>query len=76
MIIPFWAAQNPSLWKSHFPVFFFAFSFLGNFFSYGRDHDMGGGFTLYTTILHCNLWNRRESFLGLSECRGFLEVLS
>ena len=37
---------------------------------------MGGGYTLSTTILHYNYWKRRESFLGLSECRGFLEVLS
>ena len=36
---------------------------------------MGGGYTLSTTILHCNYWKRRGSFLGLSECRGFLEVL-
>ena len=36
---------------------------------------MGGGYTLSTTILHYNFWKRRGSFLGLSECRGFLEVL-
>ena len=35
---------------------------------------MGGGYTLCTTILHHNFWKRRGSFLGLSECRGFLEV--
>ena len=35
---------------------------------------MGGGYTLSTTILHYNFWKRRGSFLGLSECRGFLEV--
>ena len=75
MIVPFWVAQNPWLWKSHFPGFFFAFSFLGNFLSSGRGHDVGGGYTLSTTILHYNFWKRRGSFLGLSECRGFLEVL-
>ena len=75
MIIPFWAAQNPSLWISHFPEFFFAFSFLGNFLSSGRGHEMGSGYTLSTTILHYYFWKRRGSFLGLSECRGFLEVL-
>lgn len=75
MIVPFWAAQNPSLWISHFPEFFFAFSFLGNFLSSGRGHAMGGGYTLSTTILHYNFWKRRGSFLGLSECRGFIEVL-
>ena len=75
MIIPFWAAQNPSLWISHFPEFFFAFPFLGNFLSSGRGHEMGSGYTLSTTILHYNFWKRRGSFLGLSECRGFLEVL-
>ena len=36
---------------------------------------MGGGYTLSTTILHYNFWKRRGSFLGLSECRGFIEVL-
>ena len=40
-----------------------------------RGHAMGGGYTLSTTILHYNFWKRRGSFLGLSECRGFLEVL-
>ena len=33
------------------------------------------GYTLSTTILHYNIWKRRRSFLGLSECRGFIEVL-
>ena len=36
---------------------------------------MGSGYTLSTTILHYNIWKRRRSFLGLSECRGFIEVL-
>ena len=75
MIVPFGAAQNTWLWKSHFPEFFFAFSFLGNFLSSGRGHAMGGGYTLSTTILHYNFWKRWWSFLGLLECRGFLEVL-
>ena len=61
MIVPFWAAQNPSLWISHFPEFFFAFSFLGNFLSSGRGHAMGGGYTLSTTILHYNFWKRTDS---------------
>ena len=75
MIVPFRVTQNPWLWKSLFPEFFFAFSFLGNFLSSGRGHEMGSGYTLSTTILHYNIWKRRGSFLGLSECRGFLEVL-
>ena len=36
---------------------------------------MGGGYTLCTTILHYNFWKRRRSFLGFSECRGFLLVV-
>ena len=75
MIVPFWVTQNRWLWKSHFPGFFFAFSFLGNFLSCGRGHAMGGDYTLSTTILHCSCWKRWGSFLGLSECRAFLEVL-
>ena len=75
MIVPFWVAQNPSLRRVHFPGFFFAFSFLGNFLSSVRDHTMKGGYPLSTTILHYNFWKRRGSFLGLSECRGFLEVI-
>ena len=34
---------------------------------------MSGGYTLSTTILHCDFWKRRGSFLFLSECRGFPE---
>ena len=48
MIVPFWVAQNPSLWKSLFPGFFFAFSFLGNFPTSVGDHDMG-------VVTHCVL---------------------
>ena len=66
MIVPFWVAQNPWLRISHYPEFF-AFSFLGNFLSSGRGHDMGGGYTLSTTILHYNFWKRRGSFLGFSK---------
>ena len=75
MIVPFWVAQNPSLSRVHFPEFFFAFSFLGNFLSSVRNHAMGDGYTLSTTILHCSFWKRRGSFLGLWKCRGLLEVL-
>ena len=68
MIVPFWAAQNPSLWISHFPEFFFAFSFLGNFLSSGRGHAMGGGSIMCTTILQYYCWKLRGSFLGFSKC--------
>ena len=72
MIVPFWAAQNPSLWKSLFPGFFFAFSFLGNFPTSVGDHDMGV-VTLYyhSTLL---LLDKVGVILGIMECRGFLHV--
>ncbi len=36
---------------------------------------MGGGYTLSITILHYYYRKRLGSFLGVSECHGFLEVL-